>query len=310
MNSATATSKAPAGQVTTARLRVIGALYGLAVVFMFSGFTLVSRLGFASSMKPQDIALLRFAVGGLVMLPILLRHGMAQVRWRDAAALAFCGGLGFALLAYTGFSLAPSSHGAVLLHGTLPLFTFVLAWLTTAASLSRRRALGLAAILLGVVAMAWDSLATSTTRQLYGDAALLLASIVWSAYGLLARRFGLSPAHSGSIVAVLSMVCYVPLYAAFGGNGLLAVPWKDIVLQGLFQGALIGAFSIFIYNRAGAILGAQDTVLFAAAVPSVTSIAAIFLLDEIPTVLALIGIAATTLGVVISIVRQDGAKPP
>jgi drug/metabolite transporter (DMT)-like permease len=284
----------------SARTRAIGILCGFLVIMLFSGFTLVSRFGFASSLKLMDIAALRFGIGGLIMLPVLVHYGFSQVRWRDATALAFSGGLGFALFAYTGFLLAPSSHGAVLLHGTLPLFTFVIAYLVTRTSVTSRRALGFFAILTGILAMAWDSLVGSTTRQLLGDASLLLASICWSVYGLMARRLGLAPAHSASIVAVLSMVCFLPVYLMLPGKAIFLVSWQELALQSIFQGVLIGAVSIFVYSRAVAALGAQETALFTAAVPCVTTVAAVFLLGEIPSAVAIVGVVVVTIGMAIS----------
>jgi drug/metabolite transporter (DMT)-like permease len=289
------------------RTRVIGILCGVVVILLFSGFTLVSRLGFASSLRLADIAALRFVVAGMLMLPVLLHHGLSGVRWRDAAALAFTGGLGFALCAFTGLSLAPASHGAVLLHGTLPLFTFVLAWLTSSATATRRRALGLAAILLGIVSMAWDSVAGSTPRQLLGDGSLLLASISWSAYGLLARRSGLAPAHAVSIVAVFSMCSFLPIYLLLLDKAIFVAPWQELVLQGVFQGGLIGALSGFVYLRAVASLGAVETALFTAAVPCVTTIAAVLLLGEVPSGVAWAGVAVVTVGMAISL---NGGNPP
>jgi len=286
-----------------------GLLCGIAVVLLFSGFTLVSKTGFASSLGPADLAALRFGIGGLLLLPVLLHYGTAGVRWRDAAALAFTGGLGFALFAYTGFLLAPASHGAVLLHGTLPLFTFALAWLVASAPETDRSALGAAAILLGIVAMAADSFAASTPRQLLGDGALLLASLCWSAYGLLARRIGLAPAHSASIVAVLSMGCFLPVYLVLPDKALLQAPWRELVFQGLFQGVLIGAVSIFVYSRAVAALGARDTALFTAAVPCVTTIAAAFLLGEVPGAMATGGVLTVTAGMALSFRERGRASP-
>jgi drug/metabolite transporter (DMT)-like permease len=283
--------------------RLIGMLCGVIVVVLFSSFTLVSRLGFSSSLRLLDIAALRFFISGMLMAPVLWHYGLAGVRWVDAVALAFCGGLGFALLAFTGFSLAPASHGSVLLHGTLALTTFGLAWITSRTRATRGRAIGLLAILAGIAAMAWDSVAASSGRQLLGDVALLLASISWSAYGLLARHIGLKPAHSASIVAVLSMCSFLPVYLMLPGAGrtlLLASP-NELLLQGMFQGVLIGVASIFVYSRAVASLGAADTALFTAAVPCATTVAAIFLLAEIPSPAVILGVAVVTIGMAVAL---------
>lgn len=281
--------------------RALGIVCVVAVVILYAGFTLVSKLGFASSLKLIDIAALRFPIAGIVMLPVLLFYGFKGIRLRDAFGLAFFGGVGFALFAYTGFLLAPASHGGVLLHGTLPLFSFVLARFIYHRQVSIGRISGLVAITLGIVAMIWDSLHASTPSQLFGDSSLLLASLLWSAYGLLAQRVGLKPAHSASIVAVFSMCLFLPVYLLLPGKGFLTASWQEIVFQGLFQGVLIGAVSIFLYTQAVTLIGAIETSLFTAAIPCVTTIAAIFLLGEIPSAFAIMGLIIVTIGMFVSI---------
>lgn len=285
------------------RERLIGVLCGVSVVALFSSFTLVSRLGFASSLKSIDIAALRFGTAGAIMLPVLLWHGLAGVRFRDATRLMLFGGLGFGLSAYTGLSLAPSAHAAVLIHGTLPLFSFLIGWLTGSAAAGGVGVAGLATIAVGVLAMAWDTLSQNTGRQWLGDGFLILASILWSSYGLLARRLALAPSHSGSIIAVFSAICYLPVYVFLPGKAIFNASWPELALQATVQGALVGALGIFVYGRAVAILGAGGTATYAAAVPCVTVIGAYFLLGERPSPLALAGVLIVSIGMALSIRR-------
>jgi drug/metabolite transporter (DMT)-like permease len=283
------------------REKTIGILCGLAVIALFSGFTLISRLGFSSSLTLSDIAALRFGVGGTLLLPLILRHGLSGLSWRQALTLAFLGGMGFALFAYTGFSLAPAAHGAVLLHGTLPLFTFVLG--ARFLDHSRAKTFGILLIAIGIAMMALDSTLAATSRQLLGDASLLLASLCWSSYAIMARRLNLPPAHAAAIVAALSMTCFLPIYLFLPGKALFLVSWQEILLQTVFQGIFIGAVSIFVYTRAVSALGASETALFTAAVPCVTTIAAIPLLSEVPNSAALAGVAVVTAGMIITMRR-------
>ena len=279
--------------------RALGILCAIGSVLLFSSFTLASRLGFSASLRPPDVAALRFGIGGVLMLPVLLRHGLAGARLRDAVGLALFGGLGFAMLAYAGFSMAPAAHGAVLLHGTLPLTTAVILQLSGQAH-RPYRPLGLVLVGTGVALMAYDSLAGANLRQLTGDGCLLLASASWSAYGVLARRLALPPGQAAAIVAVFSMVCFIPVYAILPGKALFHVGLRTLVLQGFVQGVLVGAVSIFVYTRAVAALGPDRTALFTAAVPCVTSLAAIPLLSELPSPAAAVGIGAVTLGLLLA----------
>ena len=290
------------------RERLVGICCALLSVLLFSSFTLASRLGLSSRLNLMDLAALRFGVGGILLLPVLLGSDLRGVGWPHAAALAFFGGLGFALLAYTGFSLAPAVHGAVLLHGTLPLFTYAVLRATTARSGPRPLPAGVLFIGAGVAFMAYDSLAVASARQLVGDLFLLLASLSWSAYGVLSRRLGLPPAVGASLVAVLSCCVFLPVYALWPGKALLTAGTRELLLQALIQGVLIGAVSIFVYTRAVATLGPAATTLFAAAVPVITMLAAVPLLSESPSRLALAGVGIVTLGMVVA-ARGNGGSP-
>lgn len=137
--------------------RLEGVLYASCVVVLFSGFVVVSRMGFSTALTVPDIAALRFGIGGLILSPILMRYGRNGLRLRETVALAVLGGLGFALFAYAGFALAPTAHGAVLLHGTLSLTTAFLILTFTGKAPSRGRSTSLAVIVSGIAAMAWDA---------------------------------------------------------------------------------------------------------------------------------------------------------
>jgi drug/metabolite transporter (DMT)-like permease len=293
----------------THRERLVGLSCAVVSVLLFSSFTLVSRLGLTSSLTLPDLAALRFGIGGVLLLPVLVRGGLRRATWRGASALAFLGGLGFALLAYAGFSLAPAAHGAVLLHGTIPLFTFAIASAGAPGRGARARIAGLVLVGAGIALMAYDSLAVASTRQLVGDGFLLLASLSWSSYGVLSRRVGLPPATAAATVAVLSAAVFLPVYAVWPGKALLAAGARELLLQATVQGVLIGAVSIFVYTRAVAALGPSATALFAAAVPCLTTLAAVPVLSERPTVAALAGVAVVTFGMVVAArMRSGGAS--
>lgn len=286
--------------MTQNRERWVGGCYATLSVLLFSSFTLFSRRGLATGLRPPDVAALRFGIGGLLLTPVLVRRGLATLRCTDALVLAFCGGVGFAFFAYTGFALAPAAHGSVLLHGTIPVFTELFTGSLAIGKLSRRTA-GTLLIALGVAAMAYDSLATARGEQLLGDGSLLVASLLWSAYGMRARKSMLAPAHAASIVAVLSMSCFLPIYALFPHDALFALGTRQLLLQAAVQGVLVGAVSIVVYTRAVASLGPTTTSLFTAAVPCLTTLAAIPLLGETPSRVALSGVGVVTLGMAVGL---------
>ena len=302
-------SAATAQTAVAGRDRATGLACGMLSVLLFSSFTLASRLGFSAALGLPDIAALRFGIGGMLLLPVLLRHGLRGIRRRDAAFLAFLGGLGFAPAAYAGLALAPAAHGAVLLHGTLPLFTLGITRLVSRRRYGAGQSIGIAVIGLGVLLMAYDSWRETNARQLLGDGFLLLASSLWSAYGIWSRRLGLPPAQGAAIVAVFSMCAFLPIYALLPGKALFLVGAHALLVQALVQGVLIGAVSIFVYTRAVAALGPATTSLFTAAVPCITTLAAIPLLGEWPSLVAAAGVATVTLGMVAALRSRADRRP-
>lgn len=284
---------------------IIGLLCGVAVVLIFSSFTLVSRLGLKSYMDPMDIAGIRFSIAGILMLPFFIRYRFSNLRFIDAAIMAFLGGLGFALFAYNGFARAPAAHGAVLLHGTIPLFTILFGAMFVAERVSRNQYIGAGLILIGIGAMGFDSLNVVYGGMLVGDASYLAASVCWAGYGLKVRQLGLKSIHATAVVTVLSAVIYLPVWLAFSTpSKLLSAPLDQLLIQIGFQGVVVGTFSIFVYTRAVESLGAVRTALLTTAVPAVTVLAAVPMLGEYPSWVAGAGVIVASIGMAAALRRR------
>jgi threonine/homoserine efflux transporter RhtA len=85
-----------------------GYLFAAAAVALWSGFILVSRLGGISRLTAFDITAVRFATAAALLLPVWLARARAPIFNRRMAALAVTGGVGYALLVYSGFKLSSS----------------------------------------------------------------------------------------------------------------------------------------------------------------------------------------------------------
>jgi drug/metabolite transporter (DMT)-like permease len=285
---------------------MIAVACAVAVVIIFSSFTLISRVGVRSTLTVPDIAALRFGIGGLILLPVFLKRGLGHLTPRQALWLTATGGLGFALAAYSGFALAPAVHGTVFLHGAIPLCAAALAGIILAERPTRRGLWGLGMILVGVGAMALDSLRGADLTQIVGDAFFLAASLFWCAYSILVQRYQVSAWQSAAVVAFFAMTAYLPIYVLFLDVKLFAADLSDIAIQGAYHGIVVGVLSILIYTRAVNDLGATQTALFTVAVPILTTLVAVPLLGEVPSSLAIAGLLIVTVGMVIAIKSSRG----
>ena len=203
-----------------------GALFGLTAVSIWAGWIVVARLGLRTSLAPEDITAIRFAVAGLILLPYLLRHGLALDRlgWRGVALLAIGGGAPMVLLANVGLTFAPAAHAGALFPGAMPLLVALIAVPVLGETFSPLRRVGLVLILAGVIGLLLAAGLTVGTRQTAGDAMFLGAALLWAVYTVCLRKAAISGMHAAAIAAVASLVVYLPIYVLVYGDRLLGAP--------------------------------------------------------------------------------------
>ncbi|HSE77759.1 MAG TPA: DMT family transporter [Alphaproteobacteria bacterium] len=288
----------------SARLRretVIGLSCAFLTLLIWAGFTIITRHGATTTLAPVDLAFLRFAVSGAIVAPWAIRYGFGGVAWPRMLALAVTAGLGFGLLAFSGFTFAPAAHGAALMPGVLPLWTAGLAALMLGERFGPLKTAGLVLVLGGIACIAAESVLGDGLEYWRGDALFLAASLSWALYTVAARAWNIRPMQAAAIVYVVSVFLYLPVYFLFLDGRLFAAPIRDIVVHGIYQGALATVVSIVLFTRAVVALGAASTTMVTSAVPGVVTIAAIPLLDEIPSRLTVAGVCLVSAGVIATV---------
>jgi drug/metabolite transporter (DMT)-like permease len=262
-----------------------GAFYGLAAAGIWSGWIVIARLGLRTSLTPWDITALRFGVGGLLLLPYLLRRGLAIERlgWIGLAAIMVGCGAPMVLLVNAGLLFAPASHAGGLFSGVVPLLVGLLAvpFLHEVFTLTKR--IGLLLISCGVVGIVWSAGSTIGTRQNTGDALFLCGGLLWACYTVAMRRARLDGMHAAAIAAVGTLLVYLPVYAVVAGTNIFLAPLTDIALQAFVQGVLTAIVSLVLYGRAVGSLGASGGAAFPALCPVMTALLGIPVLGEWPT---------------------------
>jgi drug/metabolite transporter (DMT)-like permease len=275
-----------------------GALFGLVAVSIWAGNIVVAGLGLRSSLTPWDITAIRFAVAGLVLLPFLMRRGLALDRlgWLGVAALVL-GGAPTVMLANAGLLFAPASHAGALFPGVMPLMVAVLAAVTLKEAFTPQKKAGFVLIATGVVGIVWGSGGTIGTTQNIGHLFFLGAALAFACYTVAMRRARLDGLHAAAISAVGSMLIYLPPYSILAGSGLFDASSGAIALQALVQGLLTAVVSYVAYGLAVGILGASSGAAFAASCPAMTAFMAIPILGEWPSAIDWMAIALISVGV-------------
>ena len=278
-----------------------GVLCGLAAVFIWSAFIIASRFGVRTHLTPWDIVAIRFAVAGAILLPYLIRRGLALERlgWAGLAAIVIGCGAPCVLLVNVGLLFAPAAHAGALYPGGTPLMVAVLAIVFLGETPSPSKTIGLSLIVLGALCLVFGNGGTIGTQQNLGQALFLAAAFVWGGYTIAMRRAQLDGLHAAAIAAVVSLVLYLPPYLYFNGLRVLSAPAAELTLQAVVQGVLTAIVALLLYGRTVSILGATRAAAFVALTPVVTAILSIPTLGERPSVADWISVAIVSAGVYI-----------
>jgi drug/metabolite transporter (DMT)-like permease len=279
-----------------------GALYGLAAVSMWAAWVVAVRLGIRTSLKPWDITAIRFGVAGLILLPYLLKKGLAVDRlggW-GLAAIMLGGGAPMVLLAYGGLLFAPSAHAASLYTALIPVYVAILAAVVLGEAFTIAKRIGLILIVAGVLGIVWGAGGMIGSRQNIGHALFISAGMLWACYTVALRKARLDGLHAAALAAVASLITYVPVYAIVFGTSLFNAPWRDLALQAFVHGFLVAVISLLLYGRAINLLGASNGSAFAALAPAITAVLAIPILGEWPAMSDWIAMVLISSGVYIA----------
>ena len=298
-----------------------GALFGLAAVSIWAGWSAMTRLAVTTGLDAWDIPALRFGVAGLLLLPIIARRGLALDRlgWLGLGGLIAGTGAPYALVVALGLRFAPAYDAGALNPGCMPLFVALIAATALGEKPSRAQKIGLSLILSGaLIIIGWHGTAWSISRG-FGDVLFLVASFLTACYTAIMQRSKLEPVHVAALVSTGSLVIYAPIYLALNSGHLARVPFATLSAQVIFQGIVVTIVALVLYGRAVLILGASGGSAFGALVPALSGLLAILLLEEWPTASGWAGITLITAGVylagggplphVAASVRQ-GAIPP
>ncbi|HSK41576.1 MAG TPA: DMT family transporter [Arenibaculum sp.] len=276
------------------RRELHGIAWGLAAAMLTAGWWVMTRLGVTTTLDQYDVAALRFATSGLLMLPVLwrCRREIAAVRPSLLAVMVLCAGIPYSLVAGTGLRFASAANGGALVSGMMPLFAAVLSTLVLKENIGPGRCLGLGIVVAGVLGIGGAAAASATALPLF-----ILASLMWASFTIVLRRTNLAPFAAVSFVCCVSGAVYVPSYLMLSDQPMaLTVPLSDMLPQVLYQGLLSAVVAVYCFARAVMLLGPARASVFGALVPVLACLMGAAFLAEVPTAAEVLSIATIAAG--------------
>lgn len=309
---ATARSTPAAAAIASRRL-VAGIAVGLVAASIGALYTVFARLGLQHGMAPADITFLRFAVAGVLLLPVAVLLALRQPeflkRWRLWLAVSVLAGPPFGLLMFGALNFAPAAHAAVFPFASMSIMGTLGAWLFLGDRLTVRKLSGIAVVIAGLVVLSGIDASTLTPRALLGDAMFILAGTLWAGFGIVMRRHGLNPWHATVVIGSVALVTFVPLYLARNGvASLAAIGGGMLLLQALVQGVIAGIGTLFTYAKMVALLGPSRAAVFPALAPGLAALMAWPVLGHVPATAEVIGLALAMGGLVWTVTARAPAR--
>ena len=320
---------APAARPMSPRAIGIGA--AIVTVTVWTAFIVIARASASGSLTPFDITLARICGAGLVLLPwggwLVWRQrasepgagslfGLSPLPLGVTAAIGVFAGLAYALLAYSGFFFAPAAHASVLLPGSLPLWTALLAAWVLRDRITPARAVGLGLIVAGDLLVGGRSLlhAFDEGGDVWkGDLLFMSAAFCWACYSVIARRFGLDAVRATIALTVFAALTYLPAYALLTHldaipSRLGSAPWREFAFQMLFQGGGSVVVSGISFTRMIQYFGPVRSTMITALVPGLSAMGAVLFLGEPLHWSLMAGLLLVTAGILFG-VQRAAARP-
>ena len=282
---------------------ILGSVTAICVVFFWSGWIVISRLGVTGHLTVYDLTGLRHGIGAAVALPYIIWsrawRGLTPFR---TIILTLTGGAPYALLSYSGFIYAPAAHGGVFLNGCLPIFTTLFAWIWLGQKSRPSQMAGLAIILAGVTLVGYEGFLSSGGSMTWIGDLLFLAAIALFALFMVANQvWSVNPGQVIFSMTIVPALIYTPIWMLWLDSNLASAPTSEIILQGAYQGLIPSVVGISCLNIAVRHIGSRATSVYVSSVPVVAALAAIPVLKELPGLPAWIGMIAVTFGILLAL---------
>jgi drug/metabolite transporter (DMT)-like permease len=285
----------------------LGANAGAAVAAVFFGASVVAVRVAVRDVPPVSLAVLRFGIGGLLLLLVALtvRRGALRLDREIVPRFALLALVFYALFPLSfnvGLQFTEASRGALML-ATMPVWSAVMARTAVGERLLPPQIAGVVLSVAGIaVAFADRGLFVPFSGEaVLGDALLLLTAFWGALYGVLSKRaLARSSPLTVTVYPMLIGTAYLVPVALVEGLPSAVGSLGDVTLWlVLFIAILGGAVAFYLWTAALSRLTPTQVAVYVNINPLVATSLAALLLDERLSFLFAVGFAAVIAGVLL-----------
>jgi drug/metabolite transporter (DMT)-like permease len=244
--------------------------------------------------SPLTVAFVRFLLASVCLLAFTRAIHLPTPIKRADLPIAFAMGstavVGYNILFLYGVTLAPSTDGAIITPGLVPIFTAVLVRIVYGERLARRGVVGLGLGIVGLVLVVGPAVGGSSERFL-GDLMFISGALMWSIYTLISRRatLRLHPAHATLLATLTGTLMLLPLSILERGWEPLMHASARSLLSIAYLGVIGTAVAFATFSEGIRRIGSARAAAFIVLVPVLGVVLSAWLLDDPITQLGMAG---------------------
>ncbi|MEH6443784.1 MAG: DMT family transporter [Oceanospirillaceae bacterium] len=271
-----------------------GVLALIATLIMWASYFVALRSGAQSSLTGFDMALLRFLLPALLLLPVVIRsrHKILQVKKRYLMGIMFGAGLPFYLLSVLASGHVQAVIGSLLVPGVAPVFVTLLAVCCYKERLTKRRITGLSIVLAGIAVLLASTNSGYSEQSYFGYLFYILAALCWSTYTVSVKMAQLSGLELAAVLnSSAAVVLLLVMPTQYFSSNLMQAPLSVVLPQLVIMGFFCGLVTVVTYTHAINNLGAELSACWGALTPVLVSLMAFLILHEsldTPTIMAMV----------------------
>jgi drug/metabolite transporter (DMT)-like permease len=267
------------------KVTVAASIYA-AMAISFWGVSFVSTKAVVDKIDPYTLLVLRFAIGALFLLTILvIKRYPLNLPIRFAPQLIILAVLGVfvhqVIQATALITIDASAAGWMIPFS--PVFTVILSMIFLHEKMNLFRTAGMILAIVGVLLVTGTGSGKDPDFSIsIGYILMLLSTLNWAIYSVLLKRLSI-PLPSLVVTFYMSMTgCFLTLPFMIRNNGwenltlLTQLEWAHV----LFLGVFVSGIGYWYWGKAIEMMDASKVSMFLYLEPVVTLLAAIFLLHE------------------------------
>ena len=268
------------------------------LVLIYALQFLTARASLQETITPTGLTILRFYTAGALFVPYILnaknRATISKLGIGKIITLSVLAGFPYLMVINTGISLTSAGYVATVGPGSIVLFSVLLPIFILKARPDHISITSTSLIAIGILLFIYNTFLNEDLSPI-GTTLFVLQGLMFSLYGVLIKRWQVSPILG---TAIVSLVSCAPAFMAHAmvHTGFTESTPAEVLFQAFTQGILAGAAAIFLYTYIVGKAGPQRASLVMPSVPIITTVVGHFLLDETLSAVQIAGLISMAMG--------------